>query len=736
MKKREIIGLIILFFLVLISTGPASAATLTVDDDGSANYTSIREAVNSANENDTIFVYSGTYAGNISVDKKLVLKGVDKGNGMPVIDGSECNENGFSLFADEITLDGFEIRNCDEGIRVFSAGNTIINNTLSNCFFGIWVYEIVDRSVWRHISSNNYIENNKIFENSYGILLDKSDGNILRNNDMLENYYNFQLWSGTYAHNDIDKSNLVNGKPLYYLVGKSDTVIDSSLDVGALYCIDCYNISILNLEIKGSGNGINLFNISNSLVRDNTISSCREGLTITESSGNTIRDNQISSGYYGLILNDLHDNVFRNNRMSSNEYNFEARNCKANDLDISNTVDGKPIYYLYGEAGDVIDASSNAGTVYCIDCDDIVIEGLDLKNSDNGICLYNTSNSLVKDNTISSCDEGIRIIDSSGNTILNNQITSSYFGLLLDYSNGNNFRNNLMSSNMWNFAARGCKANDLDLSNTVDGKPIYYLYGESGKIIDASSNAGLVYCRDCSDITIKDLSLKNNYNGVCLENTSNSIIENCIIDDCGSGVELSDCSNSNILGNRINVENGWDAIEIFGCDNNLFADNILNVEESGLYGIDMWDSHGNIFVRNRITAYETLISLDNDIDNTFYLNDFWLEDDFPGIVGASAPVDSPSPSLIPERAFRNFERERPEKFCEEYNEADGIKLTFSASGGGSGEDGINTGFWNSSEALNYSYQGKKFTGYLGNYWNYYEASDSNGDGIGNSPCMV
>jgi hypothetical protein len=67
--------------------------------------------------------------------------------------------------------------------------------------------------------------------------------------------------------------------------------------------------------------------------------------------------------------------------------------------------------------------------------------------------------------------------------------------------------------------------NDIDTSNLVDNKPIYYLIGTSDIVIDSSSNAGIVYCINCDNVTVQDLNLVNNYVGVFFYHTGNSSIQ-------------------------------------------------------------------------------------------------------------------------------------------------------------------------------------------------------------------
>lgn len=44
--------------------------------------------------------------------------------------------------------------------------------------------------------------------------------------------------------------------------------------------------------------------------------------------------------------------------------------------------------------------------------------------------------------------------------------------------------------------------------------------------------------------------------------------------------------------------------------------------------------------------------------------------------------------------------------------------------------------WNSPEKIAYSYDGNQYTNYLGNYWDDYTGSDTNNDGIGDSPYII
>ena len=75
---------------------------------------------------------------------------------------------------------------------------------------------------------------------------------------------------------------------------------------------------------------------------------------------------------------------------------------------------------------------------------------------------------------------------------------------------GNKFNFGVYSSNLEGYIQ------NIDASNTVDGKPIVYLVNQTGK--QAPSNAGYVAAVNCSGITVSGAFLEKNWQNilVCL----------------------------------------------------------------------------------------------------------------------------------------------------------------------------------------------------------------------------
>ena len=73
--------------VLVVSAGVGAAATLTVDDSGDADYTSIQAAVDAASAGDVISVCDGAYTENVTVNKSITIEGV----GMPTVRQAPIN---------------------------------------------------------------------------------------------------------------------------------------------------------------------------------------------------------------------------------------------------------------------------------------------------------------------------------------------------------------------------------------------------------------------------------------------------------------------------------------------------------------------------------------------------------------------------------------------------------------------------------------------------------------------
>lgn len=150
-----------------------------------------------------------------------------------------------------------------------------------------------------------------------------------------------------------------------------------------------------------------------------------------------------------------------------------------------------------------------------------------------GIFLSDSDNNLLLSNKITGCYEGLQLEQSNDNTLIDNKVmNSNYSGLEIYFSNQNTLKNNSMANNTYNFGLDSMGATiglafysqDIDTSNTVDGKPIYYLSNKFNETVPADAGCAIIV--NSSRMTVKDLRLRNNIDEVILAFTSDSIVEN------------------------------------------------------------------------------------------------------------------------------------------------------------------------------------------------------------------
>jgi len=191
----------------------AEPRTWTVDDDGAADFQTIQEAINVANEGDTIFVRSGIYYEHVVLNKTVSLLGVEGS----IIDASQeivdminpsiAKWNGITILANYCTVTGFEIRNAANfGIEIRADYGVFQENLVEDCnWAGISVFAGVHDSVPYYSSHDNLIHNNTVSLNHMGIWL--SDA---YNNKVSFNIVEWNRWNGIYLSSGAKNNTIIS----------------------------------------------------------------------------------------------------------------------------------------------------------------------------------------------------------------------------------------------------------------------------------------------------------------------------------------------------------------------------------------------------------------------------------------------------------------------------------------------------------------------------------------------
>ena len=432
-----------------------------------------------------------------------------------------------------------------------SNNNNIYNNTFSNIqVCGLWVEDSTSNNFSKHIIKNC----------GKGISLDNSGNSVLRNNSMVNCGLAVDGNGLSDYINDVDTSNKINGKILYYYVEKDGLKIPS--DAGEVVLVNCSYCNVSNLELSNATIGVILAFSSHNFILGNTLngnSLVAIDLDCSSNNYNTINANIIQENNYGIDVDLSHYNTVQDNII----YN----NSVALSLDSSH---------------------SN------------LIVGNDIKNSWNGIYLSNSNNNNVNSNSIQNSGfNGIYLLYSKDNIIKANEMVNC--GLLV-------YGNSLSEF-----------IHDVDTSNKVNGKMLYYYINENG--ITVPNDAGEVILVNCEYCNITDLDLSdgtigvelaysnfntiskntlndNNYAGIYLESSNDNIVKTNTIEDNNYGINLQLAYNNNIKNN--NIRRSYYGFFIYLSDNNTFEGNDILYNSYGIR-FDLPSNSNSIYHNNLIS---------------------------------------------------------------------------------------------------------------------------------------
>jgi len=344
-----------------------------------------------------------------------------------------------------------------------------------------------------------------------------------------------------------------------------------------------------------------------------------------------------------------------------------------------------------------------------------------------GIWSHSSDNEIINNTVTGFNADGILIYNSHNNNISGNVLTENAVGLSLHYSKNNVLRNNQMYANGHNFEItfRGSDdfIHDIDTSNTVNSKPIYYWINQHNKSMP--SDAGFVALGDCTEITVEDLSIEHNGNGIVLYSTTESVIRSNSLENCGNAIEIRNCQTIEVNNNQL-INNSPSGIRLAECSHvNITQNSIVNssfgITLCGLNGAHAgYGGSNNISILcNNFTGNNPSIDITYSNENVISGNNFTnnllcirsLHNGNNLIVGNNF-ADNNGPVIYLCESVNNVFYHN--NFAN--NTDQGLQISWYY--GNSGEHNI----WDN--------------GTEGNYWSDYTGTDHNGDGVGSVPYIM
>ena len=416
--------------------------TIYVDDDADPSWynetqvRTIQEGVDNATAGDTVYVYNGTYYEVVTVNKQLYLVGESR-EGV-IVDGSGT---GYVFYVpiniNGVSIDTFTITNGGGGIFLYGVSNTVIIgcDLCNNFAFGIYIYR----------SPNTKLRNNSIYNNGCN--------------------FGIECFSVSEFRQDIDTSNIINEKPIYYLADKSDLLFDETDNIGFLGLISCRNITVKNLDIYG----VLLVDTTDSMISNISSHNAKDGiyLSMGSSYNNVVNCNSYSNSAEGIRILAPYNNII-NCTVYNNGGEGIGPSCAPYTNIMNCTIYSNGCQGIYCQMSSDHTSITNCNVynnrygIQITDTSYLNVLNCDLHdNSDHGLYLFTATNCNIKGcNVYDNDDNGIYIFVFRGDTkdniiadcnLYNNGygiLTNDYFGSIYDnLIYHNNFTDNTQNAN-------------------------------------------------------------------------------------------------------------------------------------------------------------------------------------------------------------------------------------------------------------------------------------------------
>jgi parallel beta-helix repeat protein len=287
---------------------------------------------------------------------------------------------------ENVTVTNMKIEAFMSGIEIAESSNvTICGNNITANVYGIVLF---------NSSRSNTVFGNYVADNGYGVYAEGSSNQILYENVIDSNAFCFDIVGSEPSHfvHSIDASNLVNGKPVYYLVNQTDIMLTNTThpQVGYLALANCTNITVEGLSLADTAPVLLLAYTSNS--------------TITSS---VMTNSSIANGWYGVLLESSYNNTFARNNITENSVGILLKNSSRNAF-TSNSI-----------------KNNTGGARLMLSSDNNVFIGNNIANNQEGISLERSCNNTFAGNNITGNGFGIELFCSFSNSFYHNNFTDN-----------------------------------------------------------------------------------------------------------------------------------------------------------------------------------------------------------------------------------------------------------------------------------------------------------------------
>lgn len=651
MNKWLLLAALILFMAV------SDGKTLVVDPSSQGHPATLSRAVSMASPGDEIIMMPDRYSGAI-IDRRLTIIGsgnvVINGNGNSalVVNAPGCRLSNLLLEGSgsspvvllqspDNVVDRCLVSGGSVGVQILGQNNTVrycqVNSSLgieldaSKCTI---IGEVFggDKGIQIKKASDNLIQNCR-FSTDNGLEMISSNMNRIERNNFSGIYFGITLTKSDrnwIAENQISGS-FLSGVDL--LESSNNNLSENSITeckVGISVRQSENNRLINNSCQKNERAGIYLNSSDGNQLMSNIISKNGNGILLSYSGKNRIAECIAIGNIYGISLRDCSQNVLKNNSLNDNDNNLRIDSisqlvptlgCFVQDIDFSNTADGKPICYLvdahdrnisgdYGFAGLVQcqnimisnqSLSNSSAGVLLAGCNGCKVYNSTIQLSEMGVWLVNDKNCIIDKCRAEKCKIGMQAMSSDDCKLRANEATNcSESGFEIDNSGNLTLKECTARGNLQGFWIKNSRSCRVQESNATWNKEAgIELIGSPDcvlKDVDASQNKIGLSLSGSNGCQIFDCSASiNARDGIDLLQLSNSQVNRCSASKNGQGIYIQSSKSLKISNNTLssNTRQGLRMSSSTWCNvtDNRFIENEIS-------GASLIDCRGNYFYHN------------------------------------------------------------------------------------------------------------------------------------------
>ena len=302
---------------------PLGSHTLGSDLNKQSAITNPQSSINAAHSGDTLVIPQGTYSGNLLINKRLTLIGIDN----PILRGTDKGSV-ITITADSCTVKGFIIEHSgsmlvdeDAGILLKSNCNRVEENDLRDVLFGIYLLHAEHNLILNnHIVGRRQLE---FGERGSGIHIWNSQHNRFIGNIITDVRDGFYIQNA--SHSWIENNQSFNVRyGVHYMYADSNTFLNNSFYNNVAGAAIMYSRGIvMRNNVFAHNRGFSSF-----------------GILFQDCHGLVADSNVITDNVVGMFFEASTDNKFRHNVVAQNDVALQMyQNSINNTFAENNFVD-------------------------------------------------------------------------------------------------------------------------------------------------------------------------------------------------------------------------------------------------------------------------------------------------------------------------------------------------------------------------------------------------------------